>query len=229
MINWFKKRRTKKEIEKFEKVLSDKLGDIFPTMKELRENSKLQFFSYSEKPIGIRLAYSMNGPYFERHGKKHRVNFKVDGLEIKRKKSIEFVKLPVTVTHNLIGTIEIDNPSDIWKDYDLTDIRVQGIKRTELEFDNEDEKKLKKILKGIDEELKRKIEVDDTFEIELDGKRYYTILDMEDGNYIGVNSRGQVYRLHHDSEEQAKLINKSITDFLTNYSGVKKDFEKLFD
>jgi len=229
MINWFKKRRTKKEIEKFERVLSDKLGAIFPTMKELRENSKLQFFNYSDKPIGISFAYSMNGPYYDRHGKKHRVNFKVDGLEIKNKQSNVFVKLPVTVTHDLIGTIEIDNPSDIWKNYDLTDIKIQEIKRTELEFANEDEKKLKKILKGIDQELKKKIEVDDTFEIELDGKRYYTILDMEDGNYISVNSRGQVYRLHHDSDEQAKLINKSIKDFLINYSGDKKDFEKLFD
>ena len=63
----------------------------------------------------------------------------------------------------------------------------------------------------------------------MDGKRYYTILDMGDGNYIGVNSRGQVYRLHHDSDEQAKVINKSIKDFLTNYSGDKRDFDKLFD
>jgi hypothetical protein len=33
MMNWFKKRRAKKEIEKFERALSDKLGDIFPAMK----------------------------------------------------------------------------------------------------------------------------------------------------------------------------------------------------
>ena len=229
MINWFKKRRTKKEIEKFERVLSDKLGEIFPTMKELRENSKLMFFNYSDNPPGISFIYSMNGAYHDRHGKKHRVNFKIDGLEIKKKASEEFVRLPVTVTHDLIGTIEIDNPSDIWKNYDLTTVRVNEIKRTDLEFNNEDEKKLKKILKGINEGLKRKIEIDDTFGIELDGKRYYTILDMEDGNYIGVNSKGQVFRLHHDSDQQAKLINKSIADFLTDYSGDKKDFEKLFD
>lgn len=229
MINWFKKRRTKKEIWKFERVLSDKLGDIFPTMKDLRENSKLMFFNYPDKPIGISFVYAMNGPYLDRHGKKHRVNFKVDGLEIKKKESNEFVKLPITVTHDLIGTVEIDNPCDFWKNYDISEIKVREIKRTELKFTNGDEQKLKKILKGIDEELKKKIETDDTFEIELDGKRYYTILDMEDGNYIGVNSRGQVYRLLHDSDEQAKLINKSIKDFLTNYSGDKKDFEKLFD
>ena len=229
MINWFRKRRTKKEIEKFEKVLSDTLGEIFPTMKELRKNSKLIFFSYSENPTGISFVYAMNGPYHDRHGKKHRVNFKVDGLEIKKKNSNEFVRLPITVTHDLIGTVEIDKPSDIWKNYDLTDIKVNEVNRTELKFTNEDEKKLKKILKAIDEDLKKKIGVDDTFEIELDGKRYYTILDMEDGNYIAVNSRGQVYRLHHDSDVQAILINKSIKDFLTNYSGDKKDFEKLFD
>jgi hypothetical protein len=229
MITWFKKRRTKKEIEKFEKVLSDKLGDIFPTMKELRENSKLAYFHYPDKPTGISFAYQLNLPYFDRHHKKHRVNFKVDGLEIKKKDSSEFVKLPITVTHDLLGTVEIENPSDIWKNYDTTDIRVTEIKRTDLEFTNEDEKVLRKILKNIEESLKAKIEIADTIEIELDEKKYYTILDMEDGNYIGVNSKGQVFRLHHDTDEQAKLINKSIKDFLTNYSGDKKDFEKLFD
>ena len=157
MINWFKKRRTKKEIEKFERVLSDKLGEIFPTMKDLRENSKLMFFNYPDKPTGSSFVYAMNGPYHDRHGKKHRVNFKVDGLEIKKKESNEFIRLPITVTHDLIGTVEIDNPSDIWKNYDLTDIKVRELKRTELEFVNEDEKKLKKILKDIDEELKAKL------------------------------------------------------------------------
>jgi hypothetical protein len=229
MINWFKNRKAKKEIEKFEKILSGKLGDIYPSMKELRNNSKLLFHSISKEPVGINLTYSMNPDYYERHGKKHRVNFKVDGFEIKRKGDNKFVGLSIIVTHDLIGTIQIDNPIDFWNHYDFDQLKIKNPVRTDLEFSNEDEKKLKKILKNIEESLISKIEIDNTFEIELDSKKYDTILDMEEGNYIGVNGKGQVFRLSHDSDEQVKMIEKSVAIFLTNYSGNKKDLVNFFD
>jgi hypothetical protein len=229
MINWFKKRKTNKEIEKFERLLSDKLGELYPDMKELRDNSRYLHSNFTDKPQGFAFVYSMNGPYYERHGKKHRIHFKFDGLELKKKESSEYIKLPITVHYNLISNVEIETPADFWKNLDYHSIKLVDYKRTEFTFANDDEKKLRKILKDIDEEIKSKIEVNDTYEIELDGKRYYTILDMEDGNYIGVNSKGQVFRLHHDSDEQAKLINKSVKDFLTSYSGDKKEFADLFN
>ncbi len=229
MINWFKKRRINKEIVKLEKKLNEVLGDIYPSMKEIRNNAKLQSDIFSSNPNGITLLHSINGKYFERYGKKHKVGFKIEGLEIKRRDKDEYIKLPIIVTYDLVQEIEIDNPTVFWKIYDTSKIRAIKISRTLLEIKNEDEKKLKKILKEIDTELLSKIEVDDTFEIEFDSKKYYTIRDMEDGNYIGVDSKRQVFRLHHDSDEQAKLINKSINDFLINFSGNKNDLTKLFD
>ena len=72
----------------------------------------------------------------------------------------------------------------------------------EIIYENQDKNTLLSIIGNTDKE--HLIEIDDTFEIELADKRFYTILDMEDGNYIAVNKKGQVFRLHHDNEQQAK-------------------------
>jgi hypothetical protein len=229
MISWLRKRRIKKELSRFEKLLTNKLGEYYPSMIDIHKNSKLQFFYFTDKPSGITLLYSINGDYFNRNKKKHNVNFKVDGLEIKRKAKNEYAKFSVTVTSDLIATIDIDDSKNFWKDYDTDQLKTDDLKRTELVFGNEDEKKLLKILKSVDETLKKKVEIEDTFEIELDDKKFFTLLDMEDGNYIGVNSKGQVFRLLHDSNEQARLINGSVKDFLTTFSGDKNDLAKYFE
>jgi hypothetical protein len=111
----------------------------------------------------------------------------------------------------------------------MDQLRANNLRRTELVFENEDIEKLLKILKNVDEGLKSKLEIEDTFEIELGDKKFLTMLDMEDGNYVGVNSKGQVFRLLHDSYEQARLINKSVKEFLTTYSGDKNDLNKYFE
>jgi hypothetical protein len=229
MIGWLKKRRTKKELSRFEKILTAKLGEYYPTMIDIHKNSKLEVFYFKDKPSGITLLHSINGDYLNRNKKKHNVNFRVDGLEIKRKDKNDFVKLPVTVTSDLIGTIEMEDPQNFWKNFDMDQLRANNLRRTELVFENEDIEKLLKILKNVDEGLKSKLEIEDTFEIELGDKKFLTMLDMEDGNYVGVNSKGQVFRLLHDSYEQARLINKSVKEFLTTYSGDKNDLNKYFE
>jgi hypothetical protein len=74
------------------------------------------------------------------------------------------------------------------------------------------------------------LELEYTFEIEVDGKLYYTILDMEDGNYIAVNKKGNIYRLIHDHEQNVKLIANTPTEFFEIYNGSKSELEaKVFE
>ena len=228
MINWLKNQRTKKEVERLEKTLLDKLSSHYPSMNEIYNNSKLQSFAFSKQPPGITLQHSITADYYDKNKKKHG-NFKIDGFEIKKRSTNEFVKLTLTVTTDLIQTIEIDGPENFWKNYEIDQVKADKLQRTELILKNEDADKLMRVLKNIGKALKDKIEIDDTFEIKLEDKTFYTILDMEDGNYIGVNSKGEVFRLLHDSYEQAVMINKSISSFLITYSGNKDDLIKHFE
>ena len=66
-------------------------------------------------------------------------------------------------------------------------------------------------------------------EIELDGKLFYTILYMEDGNYIAANKRGSIFRLHHDREKMVKKIADKPIDFFEIYKGYKADLDDIME
>jgi hypothetical protein len=77
--------------------------------------------------------------------------------------------------------------------YDLTRIDVSGLRFKPHQ--SEENIKYKAALK----DLKcTHLDLDNGFEIELSGKTYYTIKDLEDGNYLAINTKGNVYGLFHD-------------------------------
>lgn len=88
---------------------------------------------------------------------------------------------------------------------------------------------VKDIIRDVPEQGLNKLELDDTFEIELNGETYYTLIDMEDGNYIALDNNRKVFRLHHDSYEPAREIYPSIEAFLHVYNGEKESMTHLFD
>ena len=94
-------------------------------------------------------------------------------------------------------------------------------------MENPDQKVAEKILKSLSKEQIELLELDFTFEIELDEKLFYTILDMEDGNYIATDKKGKIYRLNHDHKEEVKLISKKPIDFFEIYNGKKSELEKI--
>lgn len=207
----------------------DRLSLLQPNMADIYKQAKLSTILPVTTPQPfIQLLHIINGPYLEKNRKKHKDFYILNGIEIKKRDTDEFVEVPIEVTWDLVSRINIDRPTDFWRHYAIETIRVKNLIRTELPVSNEDEEKLKKILKTDSQQIK-KLEIQDTFEIELDDKKFYTILNMEDGNYIAVNTKRQVYRLNHDSNEQVRLIDKSVDNFLKEFSGNKKELEKHFE
>ena len=94
-------------------------------------------------------------------------------------------------------------------------------------MENPDQKIAEKALKSLTKEQIGLLELEYTFEIELDEKLFYTILDMEDGNYIAVDKKGKIYRLNHDHEERVKLIANKPVDFFEIYNGKKSELESI--
>jgi hypothetical protein len=229
MINWFTNRKRKKETLRLEELLVDKLSSFQPNMADIYKQAKLSTILPVTTPQpSIQLLHMINGPYLEKNRKKHKDYYVLNGIEIKKKDSGEFVEIPIEVTWDLVSKINIDRPSDFWDHYEIESIRTNKLLRTDLQTSNADEEKLKKILRTVDSDQIKKLEIEDTFEIELEGKKFYTILNMEDGNYIAVNNKGQVYRLNHDSNNQVQLIDKSVDNFLKEFTGDKKELEKYF-
>ena len=69
------------------------------------------------------------------------------------------------------------------------------------------------------------LDLDNLSEFEVDGKYYYQIKDLEDGNYIAIDNKGQVFGLIHDPYG-IELINKSIKQFVEDVNNGRFDFDK---
>lgn len=62
-------------------------------------------------------------------------------------------------------------------------------------------------------------------EFDIDGNTYYQIKDLEDGNYIAIDRKGQVFGIIHDPYK-IKMISKSVQQFVDDVNNGTFDFEK---
>ena len=82
--------------------------------------------------------------------------------------------------------------------------------------------KIEKLISGLTSD---QLDLTNLGELEVDGKLYYQIKDLEDGNYIGIDNKGKVYGLIHDPFK-IDLINKSIKQFVEDLNNGSFDLRK---
>jgi hypothetical protein len=82
--------------------------------------------------------------------------------------------------------------------------------------------KIEKLVRGL---ISNHLELTDLSEFEVNGKLYYQIKDLENGNYIAIDSRGHVFGLIHDPYK-IELINKSIKQFVDDINSGQFDLDK---
>ena len=87
------------------------------------------------------------------------------------------------------------------------------------------DKKIEKLVSGLTCE---QLDLTNLGEFDIDGKTYYQIKDLEDGNYIAIDNKGQVFGLIHDPYK-IELINKSVRQFVDEVNGGLFDFDKYLN
>ena len=120
------------------------------------------------------------------------------GVWNKRKESNEFIEL-----HILEGMLAGFRVIAKYSDLDINKIDISHIK--EKQFKNEDKEALKNIIGKVDSEILSIINIESTFKIEIPEGEFYTIKELGDGNYLGMNKNGVVYGLIHDPYEVEKI------------------------
>jgi hypothetical protein len=103
--------------------------------------------------------------------------------------------LPANIDQIDCATIDISN---IW----------------EKHFLDKDCVDIKPFVEGLSKEQKKKLNLfSNSFTITLNGKVYFAIHDIGDGNYIALDTYGSIYKITHDPFGVNK-INNNILDFL---------------
>ena len=229
MIPFLIKRKNRKAAKRFREKLLECLKPKFP---ELHENHKHWDTHYlNVTPFATAFFYlgaKGHGDHIQRNWTRNDTHFILKGLKIKRTDGLEVVPFEVHVDGNLISSIKIAGDR-LYKAYDLETIDVSEMVQENIVFKNDEKKKLLAIIGHVPAEQLALLEVEDTLKIDLNGQKFFTILNMEDGNYIAVDKKARVFRLHHDSYEEVKSIAPSITDFLASYNGDKETLAYLFD
>lgn len=125
--------------------------------------------------------------------------------------------LDITVYEGLWVDFEIEKNIIEFKNYrfDLTKLRKNKSKFAK-------DSKIEKLVRGLSSNY---LDLNDLSEFEIDGQQYFQIKDLEDGNYIAIDKKGQVFGLIHDPYK-VELINKSIKEFVADVNSGQFDFDK---
>lgn len=212
------------QIEIFERNVAEILKIDFPEIKEALElSSKIYSIQFSKKPSGICLSRASIKVNF----RAQKTNFDLYGLKVFNKKRKEYEDITLFFSDNLLTLIEIKNPEKFHKTYDYTKLQIGKLKIKPVSFENQDTKIARDILKNVSKDKLKQLDIEDAIEIECNENLYYTILDMENGNYIAVDKNEKVYRLNHEHIEKIKKISNNIDDFFELYKGSKLNLIEL--
>ena len=226
-MNIFKQKTKLKHIEQFEQSIAKLLESELPQLKKAIGISKLYGISFMLKPSGIFITRGYNPKAIEEINRNHKTSCNLTGISIWNRKTGNYTPIKLNYHHDTLTKIEIENPEYLHKTFDLNQIEKGAIKLEPLTMENPDQKIAEKALRSLTKEQIQLLELENTFEIEFDEELFYTILDMEDGNYVAVDKKGKIYRLNHDHEERVKLIANKPTDFFETYNGQKSELEKI--
>jgi len=224
---WLKTK--KKHIIEFEKQLAQELQGALPQITKAIQLSKVYGINFKYKPNGIYVTRGYMPKAYEELMRNHRTHFNLSGIVVLNKKTKTYEELKLNYLHDTLTNIEVVNPEYFHRNFDLSKIRIGKIEIENIEFNNPDLAIVKKALKTLNSEQLKQLDLDGTFEIELNEKLYYTILDMEDGNYIAAIKNGRIFRLNHDHEIRVKQIAKSPEDFFEFYKGDKSKLESIMN
>ncbi|MBC8755699.1 hypothetical protein H2O64_13570 [Kordia sp. YSTF-M3] len=223
----FNRKLKKKHLQQFERNIAELLATEMPQLKTVIDLSEIAGISFMYKPKGIYIQTKYNPEDYKIINRNHKTCFNLTGISVFHKKEQRYQPVKLYYQSDGLTKIEVENPEYFHKIYDLTQIRKGEIELEHLPMENPDQEIVERILKSLTQEQRNLLELEYSFEIELNDILFYTILDMEDGNYIAVDKKGNVYRLIHDHEEIVKLIARKPTDFFEMYNGQKSELDEL--
>ncbi len=158
--------------------------------------------------------------------KKRGENYSITGIKIYSKRTRKQEDVTLLVHHNLVVGLKITNSSYQLSEYDLQQIDNRNICKSSFEF-LPDEVDI--FYDSLSEAVKEKLGPDNLSELEINNRLFYTFYDLEDGNYLAIDKKQNVYSLVHDARPAVSKMKAPFLAILDDIAGNRFDKQKHLD
>lgn len=206
----FKRKKVKSwEIDFLKTVFSKLSGDENRLLYEqiIEGIIKRVFIGYSYIPNYV--GFSYNTSIVEKYENNKIKNYKLSNIKVKNSLTNEYIYVSIFVFSGLVTGYSIDTNKKIKKyQFSINSVDVSSVQKI---FDeNKDYEKISSLLNN--EELK--YISNEVYPTEINGKYYYHIKELEDGDFIGIDINNHIYKITHDPYEIVSLERNKLLELL---------------
>jgi hypothetical protein len=206
MLNIFKKKQVK-HIQEWEYILLKSIAEKLPKKYSfLLKQANKDFILDSVPNEFLNKGWKrtiLNQNLYQAH-RNNDINYQLVGIKIYDLKAGQQKEVDLDFYEGvLIGYKVQDGEFDFGK-IDITNLREETF------ISIEQDSKYKQFLSG---KKSKHLDLHNGFEIELSGKNYYVIKNLEDGNYLSIDTTGKVYGMFHNSF-LVELIHENVSEFV---------------
>lgn len=120
--------------------------------------------------------------------------FIINNIKVWERVLKRYINIELDILTGFIGGFKSESINFGNFDFSKVDLSELG----EKHFNNQDKDELVKILGKLNKDQLSRLDIDDTFKVEIPEGIFYTIKNIGEGDYLAVNLRGEVYELLHD-------------------------------
>ena len=228
-IGMFKRKTRAKHLQQFGLNVANLLTEELPGLKAALELSEIHSIHFTSNQESITVISKYNSDNHKSIKQKHNTCFRLHGIMALNKSTNIYEEIGLFYHNDTLSQVTVHDAQYFHSKFDLNSIKKGSFEIESVVLQNPDSKIAEKLVMALSEDQKRKLDIETSFEIEFNSHLYYTILDMEDGNYIAIDVHKKIYSLNHDNEPRIELIAESPVEFFSLYSGNKAELKVLFN
>ena len=150
-------------------------------------------------------------------------NSKISGLRIFSKVNQRFEEVEILIWDNLIWALKINHSNYDFKEFDFSKVRNNSIDISNFDFPP---RKIDLFYDSLDEAIQERLDYNELFDEEIDGKIFYTFYGLEDGNSLAVDEELNVYSIAYDTDNMFFKMDISFLQILDDLSANRFDEKK---
>ncbi|WP_026997621.1 hypothetical protein [Flectobacillus major] len=152
------------------------------------------------------VAFTFHPNILKKYDKKKEQDFKLTNIKVYDNKSLSFVPYEIYISSGTISGYSLIGCKG--QNVDVGKVDVSGFKKKIIGKSD-----YHRIMYILLEEEKKLLNPSEVYSILIDGKEYFHLKDLEDGDFIGIDENKVIYRITHNPLEKV-VISKKLSEVL---------------